>query len=63
VVGKENLIVGVDCGFSQYWDQIRTHPTVQWAKLESLVRGAAIASRELWGKTAADEVPEVARGR
>ena len=21
VVGKENLIVGVDCGFSQYWDQ------------------------------------------
>ena len=23
VVGKENVIAGVDCGFSQYWDQIR----------------------------------------
>ena len=49
VVGKENLIVGVDCGFSQYWDQIRVHPTVQWAKLEALVDGARLASQELWG--------------
>ena len=48
VVGKENLIVGVDCGFSQYWDQIRVHPTVQWAKLEALVDGARLASQELW---------------
>jgi len=48
VVGKENLIVGVDCGFSQYWDQIRVHPTVQWAKLEALVEGARLASQELW---------------
>jgi 5-methyltetrahydropteroyltriglutamate--homocysteine methyltransferase len=63
VVGKENVIAGVDCGFSQYWDQIRAHPTVQWAKLESLVQGAAIASRALWGKTASDEPPDVAHGR
>jgi 5-methyltetrahydropteroyltriglutamate--homocysteine methyltransferase len=49
VVGKENLIVGVDCGFSQYWDQIRVHPTVQWAKLQALAEGAALASKELWG--------------
>ena len=48
VVGKENLIVGVDCGFSQYWDQIRVHPTVQWAKLQTLAEGAALASQELW---------------
>lgn len=48
VVGKENLIVGTDCGFSQYWDMIRVHPTVQWAKLRVLVEGAALASRELW---------------
>ena len=48
VVGKENLIVGVDCGFSQYWDQIRVHPTVQWAKLQALSEGAALASKELW---------------
>jgi 5-methyltetrahydropteroyltriglutamate--homocysteine methyltransferase len=48
VVGKENVIAGVDCGFSQYWDSIRVHPTVQWAKLQSLVDGAALASKELW---------------
>jgi 5-methyltetrahydropteroyltriglutamate--homocysteine methyltransferase len=50
VVGKENIIAGVDCGFSQYWDQIRVHPTVQWAKLQALADGAALASRDLWSK-------------
>jgi 5-methyltetrahydropteroyltriglutamate--homocysteine methyltransferase len=49
VVGKENVIGGVDCGFSQYWDSIRVHPTVQWAKLKALVDGAALASGQLWG--------------
>jgi 5-methyltetrahydropteroyltriglutamate--homocysteine methyltransferase len=48
VVGKENVIAGIDCGFSQQWDARRTHPEVQWAKLESLVEGAAIASKRLW---------------
>jgi 5-methyltetrahydropteroyltriglutamate--homocysteine methyltransferase len=48
VVGKENVIAGVDCGFSQAWDGIRVHPTVQWAKLKALVDGAALASAELW---------------
>jgi 5-methyltetrahydropteroyltriglutamate--homocysteine methyltransferase len=52
VVGKENIIAGVDCGFSQYWDQIRVHPTVQWAKLQALAEGAAQASRELWARRA-----------
>jgi 5-methyltetrahydropteroyltriglutamate--homocysteine methyltransferase len=51
VVGKENLIAGVDCGFSQYWDQIRVHPTVQWAKLQALAEGAALASKKLWGRS------------
>jgi 5-methyltetrahydropteroyltriglutamate--homocysteine methyltransferase len=48
VVGKENVIAGADCGFAQHWDAIRVHPTVQWAKLQSLVEGAALASQELW---------------
>jgi 5-methyltetrahydropteroyltriglutamate--homocysteine methyltransferase len=48
VVGKENVIAGADCGFSQFWDMIRVHPSVQWAKLSALVEGAAIASRALW---------------
>jgi 5-methyltetrahydropteroyltriglutamate--homocysteine methyltransferase len=49
-VGKENVIAGADCGFAQHWDAIRVHPTVQWAKLKSLVDGAALASKELWGR-------------
>jgi 5-methyltetrahydropteroyltriglutamate--homocysteine methyltransferase len=48
VVGKENIIVGTDCGFSQSWDLIRLHPSVQWAKLRALSEGAARASAELW---------------
>jgi 5-methyltetrahydropteroyltriglutamate--homocysteine methyltransferase len=47
-VGKENIIAGADCGFSQDWDLIRVHPTIQWAKLQALVDGAALASIELW---------------
>ncbi|MDA0238528.1 MAG: hypothetical protein O3A84_00695 [Proteobacteria bacterium] len=27
----------------------RVHPTIMWAKLESLVQGARTASDELWG--------------
>lgn len=47
-VGRENVIAGADCGFSQGWNTIRLHPEVQWAKLEALVEGAALASRQLW---------------
>ncbi len=50
LLGKENVIAGGDCGFSQFWDSIRVHPTVQWAKLEALAQGAAIATRQLWGR-------------
>jgi 5-methyltetrahydropteroyltriglutamate--homocysteine methyltransferase len=48
VVGKENLIAGADCGFSQDWDLVRVHPEIQWAKLRSLVEGAALATKQLW---------------
>ncbi len=48
VVGKENVIVGTDCGFSQEWHRLRVHPTVQWAKLAALAEGAARASKALW---------------
>jgi 5-methyltetrahydropteroyltriglutamate--homocysteine methyltransferase len=50
VVGKENVIASTDCGFSQGWNMIRVHPEVQWAKLKTLVDGAALASKELWGR-------------
>ncbi|MGH2469881.1 MAG: epoxyalkane--coenzyme M transferase, partial [Chloroflexota bacterium] len=43
LVGRENVIAGADCGFGG-----RTHQQIAWAKLSSLVEGAALASRELW---------------
>ncbi|WP_417620719.1 cobalamin-independent methionine synthase II family protein [Parasphingorhabdus sp.] len=48
VLGRENIIAGTDCGFSQGWNMARVHPEVQWAKLSALVEGAALASKDLW---------------
>jgi 5-methyltetrahydropteroyltriglutamate--homocysteine methyltransferase len=52
VVGRENVIAGTDCGFAQGWTMNRTHPTVQWAKLQALADGARLASDRLWGSHA-----------
>jgi 5-methyltetrahydropteroyltriglutamate--homocysteine methyltransferase len=49
LVGRENLIAGTDCGFAQVETVKRVHPQVMWAKLDALVQGARLASRELWG--------------
>jgi 5-methyltetrahydropteroyltriglutamate--homocysteine methyltransferase len=51
LVGRENIIAGTDCGFSQGWNSPRLHWQVQWAKLETLVAGARIASQRLWGRS------------
>ena len=48
LVGRENVIAGTDCGFAQAEGYQRVHPTVMWAKLETLAEGAALASSELW---------------
>jgi 5-methyltetrahydropteroyltriglutamate--homocysteine methyltransferase len=49
VVGKENVIAGTDCGFGTIArSRPRVHPTLAWAKLESLVEGARRASAQLW---------------
>jgi 5-methyltetrahydropteroyltriglutamate--homocysteine methyltransferase len=48
LVGRENLIAGTDCGFAQGPFHRRVHPSIMWAKLESLVAGARLASTELW---------------
>jgi 5-methyltetrahydropteroyltriglutamate--homocysteine methyltransferase len=53
MLGRENIMAGTDCGFSQDWNLVRMHPQVQWAKLESLAEGARLASRKLWGRAAA----------
>ncbi len=43
LMGRENVIAGVDCGLGG-----RCYPDIGWAKLRSLVEGAALASRQLW---------------
>jgi 5-methyltetrahydropteroyltriglutamate--homocysteine methyltransferase len=42
--GRENVIAGCDCGFGG-----RSHPQIAWAKLRSLVEGAALASSRRFG--------------
>jgi 5-methyltetrahydropteroyltriglutamate--homocysteine methyltransferase len=48
LVGRENVMAGTDCGFSQGPFSAKVHPSIQWAKLKALVQGAALASKELW---------------
>jgi 5-methyltetrahydropteroyltriglutamate--homocysteine methyltransferase len=49
VVGRENVIAGTDCGFGTIArSHPRVHPTIAWAKLESLAEGARRASAQLW---------------
>jgi 5-methyltetrahydropteroyltriglutamate--homocysteine methyltransferase len=50
VVGRENVIAGADCGFSSFAGSSEIDQRIVWAKLESLVHGARIASDELWGR-------------
>ncbi len=49
VVGRENVIAGVDCGFGTFAGGENVHAEIAWAKLRSLVEGAQIASQELFG--------------
>jgi len=47
LVGRERVIASTDCGLGG-----RVHPDIAWAKLEALAQGAALASRQLWGRNA-----------
>ncbi|HKO95049.1 MAG TPA: cobalamin-independent methionine synthase II family protein [Polyangiaceae bacterium] len=48
LVGRERVMAGVDCGFSIHAGMRGIDPDVVWAKLESLARGAELATRRLW---------------
>jgi 5-methyltetrahydropteroyltriglutamate--homocysteine methyltransferase len=50
IVGRENVIAGSDCGFATFAGSKEIHPSIVWAKLKSLTDGAALATRQLWGK-------------
>ena len=47
VLGAENVIAGVDCGFDTSAEMGRVDPRIAWAKLKSLSEGAALASRQI----------------
>jgi len=57
LLGRENVIAGTDCGFSQNWNLPRVHAEIQWAKLQALAEGAKLASKRLWAATAASFRP------
>ncbi len=48
LVGRERVIAGTDCGFGTFAGFTLVAPSIAWAKLESLVEGARLASQELW---------------
>jgi 5-methyltetrahydropteroyltriglutamate--homocysteine methyltransferase len=48
LVGRENLIAGTDCGFAQGPFHRRVHPSIMWAKLDALAKGAKLATAQLW---------------
>jgi 5-methyltetrahydropteroyltriglutamate--homocysteine methyltransferase len=48
LAGRDNVMAGVDCGFSIHVGSGGVDPDVVWAKLGSLAHGAAIASRKFW---------------
>ena len=50
VVGRERVIAGTDCGFGTFAGFGPVDPDIVWLKLKSLVDGAALASKRLWGR-------------
>ena len=49
LVGRENVIAGADCGFASTPRAVpEVHPTIVWAKFQSLAEGARLASAALW---------------
>jgi 5-methyltetrahydropteroyltriglutamate--homocysteine methyltransferase len=49
VVGRERVIANTDCGFGTAAGYGKLDPDVVYLKLGSLVAGAALASKQLWG--------------
>jgi 5-methyltetrahydropteroyltriglutamate--homocysteine methyltransferase len=52
IVGRENVIAGTDCGLAARL----SHPELTWAKLDALIEGSRLATKELWRKTAKKKV-------
>jgi 5-methyltetrahydropteroyltriglutamate--homocysteine methyltransferase len=48
LVGRENVLIGNDCGFASQAATREIDPRVGWAKFAALAEGARIASQRLW---------------
>ncbi|MGD9806588.1 MAG: cobalamin-independent methionine synthase II family protein [Hyphomicrobiaceae bacterium] len=48
VVGRDRIVASTDSGFAAFAGDRMVDPKVAFAKLESLVRGAELATRQLW---------------
>jgi len=47
-VGRDNVMAGVDCGFSVHVGSHALDRAVVWAKMAALAQGAALASKRYW---------------
>jgi 5-methyltetrahydropteroyltriglutamate--homocysteine methyltransferase len=47
-VGRENVMVGNDCGFASQAGAREIDPKVAWTKFAALAEGARLATRRLW---------------
>jgi 5-methyltetrahydropteroyltriglutamate--homocysteine methyltransferase len=50
VVGRERVIASNDCGFATSAAGDDLPPDIAWAKLDALVAGARLATKQLWGR-------------
>ena len=50
LVGRENVMIGNDCGFASQAGSREIDPKVGWAKFAALSEGARIATKRLWGR-------------
>ncbi len=48
LVGRDRVIAGTDCGFGTFAGFGAVHPAICWAKMQSLVEGARLATEKLW---------------
>lgn len=52
VVGRENLMVGGDCGFGTFAGRVQVDRNIVWMKFAAMTEGARMASDLLWDKAA-----------
>jgi 5-methyltetrahydropteroyltriglutamate--homocysteine methyltransferase len=50
VVGRERVIASTDSGFAAFSGDRMVDPRIASKKLESLVHGAELVTRRLWGR-------------